>query len=110
MDTNTPVSQMPSQEDPSPMQSPTPSSGGDASHSSKIMLIIVLIVVLILLAFGTYMFTGVWMGGENEEAAFQAQQANDSVASIEDDLKATDVNNLDKELGDIGTALNEPTQ
>lgn len=39
--------------------------------------------------------------------ALKMQSSSDDVASIDADLKATNLNNLDKELGDISNTVNQ---
>lgn len=80
--------------------------------NSKIWLIVVIVIVLIVIAFGLYFWRNSILPSANESAdelnAITQQGTSDNVASIEKDLQATDLNNLDKEVPAIDAALGTP--
>lgn len=113
MDTSTPqVPQQPTVQQSAPQTPPMmpPSTSNDSVHKPKIMLVIGIVVVLLLLAFVAYSLRGSLVAQNDSPAPLgePATQNRDTTASIENDLKATDISNLDKELDAIGTELNAP--
>lgn len=63
--------------------------------------VVIIVIVLIIAAFAVYyMQTGVYSPG-----GATIFPPSDTTSSIEADLKATDLNNLDTELSDIGKEL-----
>ncbi len=82
-------------------------------HKSKGWLVTVIVVVLVALAFLIYFLRGNNLGGlpglsQSDVQKLQQQGSSDNVASIDADLKATDLTNLDKETTDINKELSAP--
>lgn len=84
-------------------------------HKSKVSLIIVIIVILVVLAFVIFYLRDSDLGSlpglsnqMNDVQKLEQQGTSDEVATIEQDLAATNLNNLDKELDSIDKELSTP--
>ena len=84
-------------------------------HKSKTSLVIGIVALLIVLAFAIFYLRGGDLGSlpglsnkMNDVQTLEQQGTSDEITAIEQDLAATDLGNLDKELDSIDQELSAP--
>lgn len=96
-----------------PMTPPIISPEQAPAASKKMAVIWIVVAVAVLVGIGWYYFfyfiplPSVPSGPDEATTKLEQQSSSDEVSAIEQDLGATDLGDLDKELGDIDAVLSQ---